>query len=151
MGEIKMKKMFILGLVFTLCACITKEYRGGVPIRPHQMEQIQNASSKMDVLTILGSPAATNFVGQEKWYYYTSKGEIWAFLEPKFSKYEILTITFDATDNIKDIRLSNIAGVDMAQNSEQTELPSDIKLGFFAELFGNIGRFNGAGATGGAD
>lgn len=147
----KMKKLITFGLIFTLCACITKEYRGGVPIRPHQMEQIKNANSKADVLAILGSPAATNFVGAEKWFYYTSKGEVWAFLDPKFSKYEILTITFDSYDKIKDIRLSNIAGVDMAQNSEQTQLPSDIKLGFFAELFGNIGRFNGAGATGGAE
>ena len=138
-----MKKLVILCMISVLCACITKEYRGGVPIRPHQMEQIKNANSKVDVLAILGSPSATNFVGPEKWYYYTSKGEIWAFLDPKFSKYEILTISFDASDKIKDIKLSNIADVNMKQNeSVQTELPSDVKLGFFAELFGNIGRFN---------
>jgi len=146
-----MKKLLILGLVCTLCACITKEYRGGVPIRPHQMEQIKNANSKTDVLAILGSPSATNFVGPEKWYYYTSKGEIWAFLDPKFSKYEILTIVFDSSDKIKDIKLSNIAGVDMSQNEEHTVLPSEIKLGFFAELFGNIGRFNTPSTSGGAN
>ncbi len=144
-----MKKLFVLSLVLTLCACITKEYRGGVPIRPHQMEQIQNAKTKANVLEILGSPAATNFVGPEKWYYYTSKGEIWAFLDPKFSKYEILTISFDSADNIKDINLSNIAKADMSTNeSAKTELPADIKIGFFAELFGNIGRFNSVGTQG---
>ncbi|MCR5506440.1 MAG: outer membrane protein assembly factor BamE [bacterium] len=144
-----MKKFAILGLIFTLCACITKEYRGGVPIRPRQMEQIQDAKSKKDVVEILGSPAATNFVGPEKWYYYTSEGEIWAFLDPKFSKYEILTISFDSSDDIKEIKLSNLAEKDFAQNEdEKTNLPSDIKLGFFAELFGNIGRFNAAGTSG---
>ena len=144
-----MKKLLTFVLVFTLCACITKEYRGGIPIRPHQMEQIQNAKTKSEVFEILGSPAATNFVGPEKWYYYTSKGEIWAFLDPKFSKYEILTIGFDSSNNINEIKLSNLAGVDMAQNEDaKTEIPSDIKLGFFAELFGNIGRFNTVGTQG---
>ena len=144
-----MKKLIAFGLIFALCSCITKEYRGGIPIRPHQMEQIQNAKTKPEVLEILGSPAATNFVGPEKWYYYTSKGEIWAFLDPKFSKYEILTISFDSFDNINEIKLSNLAGVDMTQNEdEKTKLPSDIKLGFFAELFGNIGRFNTVGTQG---
>ena len=141
-----MKKLAIFGLVLTLCACITKEYRGGVPIRPHQREQIQNAKNKKDIAEILGSPAATNFVGPEKWYYYTSEGEIWAFLDPKFSKYEILTISFDTSNNIKEIKLSNLKDKEFALNENlKTELPSDIKLGFFAELFGNIGRFNTTG------
>lgn len=145
-----MKKFAILGLILTLCACITKEYRGGVPIRPRQREQIQSAKSKKDVVEILGSPAATNFVGPEKWYYYTSEGEIWAFLDPKFSKYEILTISFDSADNIKEIKLSNLSNnTTFAQNNDEiTKLPSDIKLGFFAELFGNIGRFNSVGTNG---
>ena len=143
-----MKKILILGLALTLCACITKEYRGGVPIRESQKEQIKNANTKRDVIEILGSPAATNFVGPEKWYYYTSEGEVWAFLDPKFSKYDILTISFDGSDNIKEVKLSNLANKEIAQNEdEKTELPSDIKLGFFAELFGNIGRVNTAGTS----
>ena len=143
-----MKKLIILSFLLTLCACITKEYKGGIPIRPHQREQIQNAKTKKDVIAILGSPAATNFVGEEKWYYYTSKGEIWAFLDPKFSKYEILTIKFDKQNDIKEIQLSNIANNNMQLNEKlKTELPSDIKLGFFAELFGNIGRFNASSAS----
>ena len=142
-----MKKFVILGLILSLCACIKKEYRGGVPIRPHQQEQIKNASTKKDIVEILGSPAATNFVGPEKWYYYTSIGEIWAFMDPKFSKYEILTISFDSSDKIKEIKLSKLENTDFSQNEdEKTQLPSDIKLGFFAELFGNIGRFNSVGA-----
>ena len=143
-----MKKLLVLGLIISTCACIRKDYRGGVPIRPHQQEQIKTASTKRDIVEILGSPAATNFVGPEKWYYYTSTGEIWAFMDPKFSKYEILTISFDSSDNIKEIKLSQLENSNFNQNEdEKTQLPSDIKLGFFAELFGNIGRFNSVGSN----
>jgi len=144
-----MKKIVFLSFALMLFGCITKKYHGGVPIRPNQQEQIKEAKTKKDVVEILGSPSATNFVGAEKWYYYTSEGEIWAFLDPKFSKYDILTISFDKNDHIKDIKLSNLANKEMAQNeSLKTLLPSEIKIGFFAELFGNIGRFNAAGSNG---
>ena len=138
-----MKKNILCILVLLLCSCITKQYKNGVPIRPHQYEEIQKAKTKQEVYNILGSPAAQNFVGEEKWFYYTSEGEIFAFLDPKFSKYEILSIGFDNNDNIKSIVLRDLKNKDIAFNTDvKTTLPSDIQLNFFQELFGNIGRFN---------
>lgn len=143
-----MKKIVICFTLLLLTSCIKKEYTSGVPIRPHQHEQIKNAKTKQDVFTILGSPAAINFVGEEKWFYYTSSGEVFAFLDPEFNKYEILSIGFDINDNIKSIKLRNLKDKDFACNKEvKTTLPSDIELNFFQELFGNIGRFNAGGMS----
>ena len=103
-----MKKIAICFILLTLTACIKKEYTSGVPIRPHQYEQIKNAQTKQDVFAILGSPAAINFVGDEKWFYYTSSGEVFAFLDPEFNKYEILSIGFDKDNKIKSIKLNNL-------------------------------------------
>lgn len=141
-----MKKFTICFVLLLLTSCIKKEYTSGVPIRPHQYEQIKNAQTKQDVFAILGSPAAINFVGDEKWFYYTSSGEIFAFLDPEFNKYEILSIGFDKDNKIKNIKLNNLKDKDFACNKEvKTNLPSDIELNFFQELFGNIGRFNAGG------
>jgi len=143
----KMKLCLKTGLVVIfLSGCITRDYRGGVPIRPLQMEQIKSAKTKADVADILGTPAATNMVGQEKWFYYNSEGSQFAFFDPKFSEYNILAITFDGMDNIIDIRLSNLKDRDFTYNKEvETDLPSAIKLNFFQELFGNIGKFSNSG------
>ncbi len=138
-----MKYLNIFVIFLTIYGC--KQYRSGVPIRPHQQEEIKSAKTKTDVYKILGSPAATNFVGNEKWFYYTSTGEVFAFLDPKFTKYEILSIEFDDKENIKNLKLKNIAEKEISQSDEKTHLPSQIELNFFQELFGNIGRFNSSG------
>ena len=52
----------------------------------------------------------------------------------------------EISDKIKEIKLSKLETSDFSRNENvKTQLPSDIKLVFFAELFGNIGRFNSAG------
>ena len=136
-------------LVFALCGCVTRDYRGGVPIRPLQMELVKSAQTKAEVAEILGSPAATTVVGTEKWFYYNAEGSQFAFFDPQYSKYNILTITFDESGKISDIRLHELKDSNFAYNEKvETELPSEIKLNFFQELFGNIGRFNNSGMGG---
>ncbi len=131
---------------FLLCGCITREYKSGIPIRQSQITQIKNATSKKDIYEILGSPASINFVGNEKWFYYTAEGDIFAFLDPMFSKYEILSIQFNANDEIEKIKLTNISNKKIQINEDKkTQLPSAIELNFFQELFGNIGKFNSSG------
>ncbi len=131
-----MNKLKFCIIALCLSGCITKKYTNGVPIRPHQYKQIQNAKIKKDVFNILGSPSAQNFVGEEKWFYYTSNSEVFAFLDPKFSKYEILSISFDKNDNIKNIKLTNLVNKEISCNTNiKTSLPSDIELNFFQELF----------------
>ena len=138
-----MKNLFKILMIFALSGCLTKEYKSGVPIRPTQINEIKLATTKAEIYNILGSPASTTFVGDEKWFYYTAQGEIFAFLDPKFSKYEILSIKFNPDDTINEIKLKNISHKKFNINMErETSLPSEIKLNFIEELFGNIGKFN---------
>lgn len=138
-----MKNLFAFFMIFGLTGCLTKDYKSGVPIRESQIQEIKKATTKKEVYEILGSPASTNFIGDEKWFYYTAEGKIFAFLDPKFSKYEILSIKFNKDDTISEIKLKNIANKNLKINTEkETYLPSEIKLNFFEELFGNIGKFN---------
>ncbi|MBD5405674.1 outer membrane protein assembly factor BamE [bacterium] len=141
-----MKNYVAICSVFLLSACLTKEYRSGVPMRASQIEQVKSSTTKKEVYDLLGSPASVSFVGAEKWFYYTAEGKIFAFLDPMFSKYEVLTVKFNSDDSVNEIKLKNISDssfdVDLAK---KTELPSEIKLNFFQELFGNIGKFNSSG------
>ncbi|MBD5398356.1 outer membrane protein assembly factor BamE [bacterium] len=138
-----MKNYVAICSVFLLSACLTKEYKSGVPMRQSQIEQVQHSTTKKEVYDVLGSPASVSFVGDEKWFYYTAEGKVFAFLDPMFSKYEVLTVKFNSDDSVDEIKLKNISDNSFEINlSKQTDLPSEIKLNFFQELFGNIGRFN---------
>ncbi|MGN0929413.1 MAG: outer membrane protein assembly factor BamE [Alphaproteobacteria bacterium] len=138
-----MKNYVAICSLFILSACLTKEYKSGVPIRQSQIEQVKTSTTKKEVYDILGSPASVNLVGDEKWFYYTAEGEVFAFLDPMFSKYEVLTVKFNPDDTVDEIKLKNISDNSFEVNlSKQTDLPSEIKLNFFQELFGNIGKFN---------
>ena len=141
-----MNKIFITLTFLLLSGCITKDYKGGVPIRAISYEQIKTARTKEDIYNILGSPAWINETGLEKWFYYTSEGKIFAFLDPKFTKYEIIVITFGENNLVQNIKVKDLKNSKFSYNTKDyTPLPSEIKLSFFEELFGNIGRFKQAG------
>ena len=142
-----MKKFLLYVIILNLSGCfLTKHHKAGIPIRPKQYEDVQASTTKRDVVKLLGSPSATNFVGEEKWFYYSSESEAFAFFKPEFSKYNILSITFDKDDNIKNIVIKDLKDKNFAFNDDKhTVLPSDIKLNFLQELFGNIGKFNSPG------
>lgn len=141
-----MKNIFAFIMIMSLGGCITKDYQSGVPIRESQIVDVKKSTTKKEVYEILGSPASVTILSDEKWFYYTAEGKIFAFLEPKFSKYEILTVTFNPDDTINEIKLKNIAGKRFEIDEEKTTiLPSEIKLNFIEELFGNIGRFSPSG------
>lgn len=138
-----MRNYIAICSLFILSACLTKEYKSGVPMRQSQIEQVQSSTTKKEVYDVLGSPASVSFVGDEKWFYYTAEGNVFAFLDPMFSKYEVLTVKFNNDDTINEIKLKNISDNSFEVNlSKNTDLPSEIKLNFFQELFGNIGKFN---------
>ncbi|MDR2098481.1 MAG: outer membrane protein assembly factor BamE [Rickettsiales bacterium] len=137
-----MRKIFCMAMCLLLASCITKEYKSGVPIREAEMERMQSAATKRQVRDILGSPSSMTFVGPEKWFYFNAEGSIFAFLDPKFQKYQILSVKFNPDDTVAEMKLSDIKDKEFATAEAGTELPSEIKLSFFQELFGNIGRFS---------
>ncbi|MDR1476612.1 MAG: outer membrane protein assembly factor BamE [Rickettsiales bacterium] len=139
-----MTKPFAIAATIMLAAC-AREYKAGVPMREIQVEAVKSAKTKAEVTQILGSPAAVTFAGPEKWFYFNAEGSVFAFFDPDFKRYDILSIGFDEADDITEIRLKNLANRSFGISSETTEVQSEIRLNFFEELFGNIGRFSPGG------
>ncbi|MDR1008798.1 MAG: outer membrane protein assembly factor BamE [Rickettsiales bacterium] len=139
-----MKKLAII-VSLLLSACVTKRYDLGVAIREDQEEAAKNASTKAEVQKILGSPQSMTMIGEEKWFYTTAKGRVFAFSRPYFLEYKILAVRFDADNNVVGVDTRDISDVEFAQAGGATRIDSDLKPGFFEELFGNIGRLNMGG------
>ncbi len=100
------------------------------------------------VAKTLGRPSfAGEFDSDRSWYYVSRDTRQLAFSRPKAVAQTILAVRFDAAGNVvavekggmeKVVSISPVAGKTPTLGRER---------GFFAELFGNIGRVGGAGGT----
>ena len=112
-------------------------------MRESQIEAVQAAKTKAEVAAALGSPAATN-LGGDKWFYFRAEGTRFAFLNPSFSKYQILEVEFAKDNKVKEVAMRDIKDKDFSRDPRITP-HGDEGFDFFAELFGNVGRVNVAG------
>jgi outer membrane protein assembly factor BamE (lipoprotein component of BamABCDE complex) len=140
-----MNKATLAIAALLMCSCAPKRYGLGVAMRPDQIAEVGNAKTKADVVKILGSPQAITMFGTEKWFYADAKGTAIAFFEPTFSQYNITAISFDADNNVSGVETRDVSERDFAQADGNTALPGAKEDGFFAALFGNVGRMNMGG------
>ena len=94
---------------------------------------------------LLGSPSSVaNFDG-ETWYYITRRTETLAFFEPKVKDQRVLAISFDlATGTVQTVETYGLADGRLIQLVERETPTRGRQLGFFEQLFGNVGRFSGS-------
>ncbi|MCL2439315.1 MAG: outer membrane protein assembly factor BamE [Alphaproteobacteria bacterium] len=124
-----------------LSGCSNKKYDLGVKIRPDQMRSIENAKTQAEVIQILGSPQAETRYGAIRWYYASAAATQFAFLRPSFNEYTILAIEFDSKGKVVEVASRDIRDARFRQAAGKTEILTDIEVGFFEELFGNVGKF----------
>ena len=141
-----MKNLIKISIIpFLLNGCIYREYKTGIPVRDSEYKQVQKATKKQDVIKILGNPSAKTIIGQEKWIYHIIEGETFAFLDPKFTRYDVMVISFNK-NNVTGITLKDLKNKNLnSKITDTTNFPAEIKLSFFQELFGHIGRFKQSG------
>ncbi|MDR3126764.1 MAG: outer membrane protein assembly factor BamE [Rickettsiales bacterium] len=143
-----MRKIAVL-LPLMLAACLVKRYDKGVPMRESQVVEARAAKTKADVLKAMGSPGAITFAGDEKWFYGYARGSRFAFLDPSFESYRVLSFQFDAKDNVVSAGDSDIALAASAFSPDPayTVSPVERERGYFEELFNNIGRYSMPGTA----
>jgi outer membrane protein assembly factor BamE (lipoprotein component of BamABCDE complex) len=141
--NLAMRKIALLPLLM-LCACLTKRYDKGVPMRDAQVAEAKAAKTKADVLKAMGSPGAMTFAGREKWLYGYARGSRFAFLDPDFESYRVLSFGFDGKDKVVevgDVDIARSAG-GFSPDSARTDSPVETERGYLEELFNNIGKYS---------
>ena len=139
----RVRKILYIALLLPLSACITRKVDLGVPMRESQIETVKAAKTKAEVAGALGSPAATTLDG-DKWFYFRAGGTRFAFLHPRFNKYQILEVEFEGETKVKEVALRDVKDNNFSTDSRKTKY-TDESTNFFRELFGNVGQFNMAG------
>jgi len=101
--------------------------------------------NRASVLAALGTPTVPGTFDDENWYYVTRTQESWAFFRPDVVDNQVLQVSFDQSGNVKEIARAGMeAAREISPVGDRTPTRGK-ELGFFEQIFSNIGRFSGPG------
>jgi outer membrane protein assembly factor BamE (lipoprotein component of BamABCDE complex) len=146
----KIYSFLCLFLVLSTTACIPPriENRGYVDAMK-RIDQVQeNVSTRDDVRQLLGTPSVTNNYGDETWYYIYKQKKAVAFLKPEITAQHVTRITFDQTGLVTKVEKRHLKDSQQVAVAEEVTPTEGQQLGFFEQILGNVGRFNGGNTSG---
>jgi outer membrane protein assembly factor BamE (lipoprotein component of BamABCDE complex) len=130
-----------LGLMTAGCTP-TIDSRGHVP-DSQALEQIRpGTSSRADVAALLGSPSSVATFDDRTWYYITQKTESVAFYNTELLDQRVIAVTFDDADVVEEVRVYDEEDAKEVDLVDRETATAGHSLGFFEQIFGNLGRFN---------
>ena len=122
-------------------ACAPKTaLRGNLP-RAYQMEQIEiGQQRKQEVARILGSPSVAGTFDDDIWYYMSRRTESWAFFGEEVVEQQVLALYFDERGVLQHMETYTRDDARDIATSDRTTPTAGRELGFFEQIFGNLGR-----------
>jgi len=133
-----------------LCGCSpTVAERGNLP-DPDKVAAIRpGATTKDEVVKILGTPSSISVFNDKSWYYISRRTEQLAFFDPDVLDQQVYVVNFDDRGVVKAVDHKNLNdGREITPAPGATPAPGR-ELTFLEQIIGNVGRFNKA-ATGGS-
>jgi outer membrane protein assembly factor BamE (lipoprotein component of BamABCDE complex) len=134
-------------LLITLVACAPRiDTRGNLPNADMLANIEVGQVNKREVVELIGSPSTIEPFKGESWYYISEQVETKAFFEPKIINRKVIIIRFNNKGVVKEIKT---IGLKEAQNIKMVDRVTPTagrEMTILRQLFGNIGRFEGAGS-----
>jgi outer membrane protein assembly factor BamE (lipoprotein component of BamABCDE complex) len=157
-NTLSQRSLRAVGCVFLagagLAACSPNvDQRGNLP-DPDKLAAIRpGATTKDEVVKILGTPSSTGVFNDKSWYYISRRTEQLAFLDPDVLDQQVYIVNFDDRGIVKAVDHKNLKdGREIEPAPGATPAPGR-ELTFLEQILGNIGRFakTRSGGTGGDD
>jgi outer membrane protein assembly factor BamE (lipoprotein component of BamABCDE complex) len=132
-----------LAAIAAIAACTPMiDTRGNMP-PPEIVATIQpGVTTRTQISQLLGSPSSVATFNDRTWYYIGRKTETVAFLSPEVTEQQILVVKFDESGVVQDLEKRGIESARLVSMNERETPTAGHSLGFFEQLFGNIGRFS---------
>jgi len=130
--------------LFTAACTPIRDYRGFVA-QEDVLSQIQIGMNKSDVERIMGTPSATSSIDGKNYYYISSVFETTAFFEPEEIDRRIIAFRFDETETVSNIANYGLRDGRIFDFISRKTPTRGKEVTLLQQMFGNIGRFGGAG------
>ena len=135
-----------VGATATLGGCAKTINQRGYLFDEEIIEEIRpGIDNRSSVTAAMGTPTMTATFDEETWYYVSQTKQSIAFFKPKTTEHLIFSVSFnDRGDVTRTEQLGLDTTYKVAMVDEKT--PTRGKdLGFFEQIFSNIGRFSSEG------
>jgi outer membrane protein assembly factor BamE (lipoprotein component of BamABCDE complex) len=119
-------------------------------VSAEQLQQVTpGVTARADVQALLGSPSHTSTFSDDTWYYISSSTQLRPGRALSVSNQRVVVVAFNPNGTVSEVReLSQADGRNISFASRETPVPGSDRT-LLQGLFGNIGRFNPTGSTGG--
>jgi len=133
----------VFAIVLAGCA-VSEDQRGNLP-DPDKLAQIQpGATTKEQVVKILGTPSSASTFDDDVWYYISRKTKQVAFFSPTVLDQQVYIVDFDSKGVVKDLGHKTLADAESISPAPGATPSPGRELSFMEQLIGNIGRFGGS-------
>ncbi|MAU41702.1 MAG: cell envelope protein SmpA [Kordiimonas sp.] len=131
-----------------LTSCSPRTYVRGYQADTALIEAIRpGVDNRNSVQSMLGSPTATATFDYNSWYYYSKKSEQFAFFDEKIVEQNIIAVRFNDDGYVIAVDRFTAKDGKIINPVTKKTITHGRELGFFQELFGNIGRFSAGGGV----
>ena len=136
--------------VTIMTACSARiDQRGNLP-DPDMLANVEVGHiNKQGVQDLLGTPSSIGLFDGETWYYISERTEKVAFLTPTVLDRKVIVLKFDTGGVLRDMTTRGLEDSREVAIVDRKTPTAGQEMGFFKQLFGNIGRFEGKGGKSG--
>ena len=143
--------LFISALYASLSPILTSctprlETRGNLPNSDMLANIEVGHVNKQDVLELIGSPSTKELFKGESWYYISEETETKAFFKPKINSRKVVINRKKKKGIVKEIKTIGLKESKNIKMVDRVTPTAGQELTILKQLFGNIGRFEGAGS-----
>lgn len=137
----------VAAIAVTLGACSPTTNIRGYLIDEQLAASIQpGVDNQESIRTMMGNPSVEALFDRNRWYYVSRTTETLAFFNPETVDHKVLAVEFDSRGYVTAVKRM---GMEDARNVSPVDDKTPTRgreLGFWEQIFGNIGRFSGGGA-----
>lgn len=121
-------------------------HRGWIADNDLVAEIIPGVDDTSSVEASLGTPSAKSVFGNdETWYYISRTHQHVAFFRPDVTEQQIVLVAFDDRGTVEDVSELGLEDARLIDTVDKKTPTRGKELGFFEQIFSNIGRFSGGG------
>lgn len=99
------------------------------------------ASTRFDVLNLLGTPTSKAVFDKDTWYYVGLKTEKESFFDERVTERQVYKIAFDESGIVQSINKVDDEALDIPLASRITPTSGN-EVTFLQQVLGNIGKYN---------
>lgn len=132
----------LLGTAVSGCT-VDRQVRGYVIDTDLTEGVVVGLDNMSSVARLLGNPSMKGTFSPDVWYYINEKAIRRSFFKPHATERTIMALYFDDVGVLDEIKTYTLADARKIRPRKDKTPTRGKKLGFFEQIFGNIGRFSG--------